>query len=127
VTFETGDITQNTAVSGYMHAVVTLDVIEHIPPEREAAFMGGIMGSLYHESGREMCVIGTPSANADHLASPQSRVGHVNLFTPDRLRVLMARYFHTVITAGMQDTSVHFGHPEMAHYLIVVGIGPRRG
>jgi len=27
--------------------------------------------------------------------------------------------------AYMQDTAIHFGHPEMAHYVLAVGIGVR--
>ena len=104
-------------------AVVSLDTIEHIPAEREAEFMERLTDPL-REHG--VCVIGTPSKNAEHLASPQSRAGHVNLYTPDRLRALMGRYFRVVQMAFMQDTAVHFGHPEMAHYLLCVGIGPKR-
>ncbi len=125
--FAVEDITKRRAVSGYMDAVVSLDVIEHIPAEQESLFMAGLNGSTYGETGYSVCVVGTPSKNAEHLASPQSRAGHVNLYTPDRFKALMGRYFHTVQFFGMQDTALHFGHPEMAHYLLAVGIGPKRG
>jgi 2-polyprenyl-3-methyl-5-hydroxy-6-metoxy-1,4-benzoquinol methylase len=103
-------------------AAVSLDVIEHIPQEQEEAFLGGIAEALV-PSG--VCVIGTPSADMEHLASPPSRVGHVNLYTADRLQALMERHFRAVIMAGMQDTSVHFGHPAARHYHLAVGFGPK--
>ena len=103
-------------------AAISLDVIEHIPCEDEHRFMqGGVR--LLNEHG--VMIVGTPSANAYHLASPQSKVGHVNNYTPERLKALMQRYFHRVIMAGMQDVSLHFGHPGMVHYVIAVGIAPR--
>lgn len=107
---------------GDWDAVVALDVIEHIPTEQEAAFMANVGGTL---AGHGVCVLGTPSKHAEHLASLQSRVGHVNLYTPERLRDLMARHFRVVQMLYMQDTAVHFGHPQMAHYILAVGIGPK--
>lgn len=104
-------------------AVVSLDVIEHIPADREDAFMANAVAAL---ADHGVMVVGTPNKVAEHLASPQSKAGHVNLYTHERLRALMAKHFRVVQMMGMQDTAVHFGHPEMAHYLIAVGIGPRR-
>jgi 2-polyprenyl-3-methyl-5-hydroxy-6-metoxy-1,4-benzoquinol methylase len=125
LTFTQMDLTNVGIMPGTCYdAVVSLDVIEHIPPEADAAFMTTATVAL---SQHGVCVIGTPSLRAEHLASPQSKAGHINLYTPDRLRALMSRYFHVVQMLFMQDTSVHFGHPDMAHYVIAVGIGPRRG
>lgn len=104
-------------------AIVSLDVIEHIPADRETDLMTNIRWML---GDHGVCVVGSPSANAAHLASPQSQAGHINLYTPDRLKALMARHFHTVQFFGMQDTALHTGHMEMSHYLLAVGIGPRR-
>lgn len=107
-------------------AVVSLDVIEHIPTNREDDFMAVVVGML-RMSPHGVCVIGTPNAAFDHLASPQSKAGHVNLYTHERLDALMSRYFHVVQSFGMQDTSLHLGHPDARHYLLMAGIGPRRG
>ena len=104
-------------------AVVSLDVIEHIPPDDERQFMQDAIGALRPHG---VMVVGTPSQYAEHLASPQSRAGHVNLYTPERLRVMMGHYFHVVQMLYMQDTSLHLGHEAMAHYLVAVGIGPRK-
>lgn len=112
-----------TLTASSWDAVVSLDVIEHIPAEREDDFMRTVTSLLYQDLG--IAVIGTPSKHAEHLASPQSRAGHINLYTPDRLRTLMGRYFHTVQMLYSQDTGLHLGHPEMAHYIFGVGHGPR--
>jgi 2-polyprenyl-3-methyl-5-hydroxy-6-metoxy-1,4-benzoquinol methylase len=104
-------------------AVVSLDVIEHIPAEQEAAFMQAIVRGLTEDG---ICVIGTPNRAAEHLASPASRAGHINLYDHDRLVTMMRTYFKRVQSFGMQDTSLHLGHPEMRHYLVVVGIVPKR-
>lgn len=116
--FAAKDIFMYEADDTGFHAVVCLDVIEHIPPEQTDEFVRAIAA---HVSESGICVVGTPSANAAHLASPQSQVGHINLFTPSRLREVMAARFPIVQFFGMQDTALHFGHPEMAHYLIAVG------
>lgn len=108
--------------AGAWSAAVALDVIEHIPAEHEAVFLANIARWLKPGGA---CVIGTPSKNAEHLASPQSRAGHVNLYTPERLQALMAKHFRLVQMVFMQDTSIHLGHPGMAHYVIACGIGPR--
>jgi 2-polyprenyl-3-methyl-5-hydroxy-6-metoxy-1,4-benzoquinol methylase len=107
----------------FYDAVVSLDVIEHIPVEEESAFMTTVMVALRDHG---VCVIGTPNAVFDHLASPQSKAGHCNTYTHDRLYVLMSRYFHVVQSFGMQDTGLHLGHPDARHYLLMAGIGPRR-
>ena len=103
-------------------AVVALDVIEHTPREQEDIFMQNAARVLT-TSG--VIVIGTPSARFDHLASPQSAAAHVNTYTHERLYLLMSRYYHVVQSFGMQDVSLHLGHPDARHYLIMVGVMPR--
>jgi 2-polyprenyl-3-methyl-5-hydroxy-6-metoxy-1,4-benzoquinol methylase len=124
VSFAELDLTNVGFLSGTIYgAVVSLDVIEHIPAELEDVFMMTIATAL-RISG--VCVIGTPNAAFDHLASPQSKAGHINTYTHERLHALMSRSFHVVQSFGMQDTSLHLGHPEARHYLLMAGIGPRR-
>ena len=103
-------------------SVVSLDVIEHVPAEREEEFVGAATGALV--SGG-VFVVGTPNATFDHLASPQSHAGHINTYTHDRLHALMARHFRLVQAFGMQDVSLHLGHPDARHYLLMAGIGVR--
>lgn len=111
-------------LGGWAGAAVLLDVIEHIPANMESRLMDGIIFKLTPDG---VCVVGTPNAAFDHLASPQSKAGHVNLYTHARLHALMSRYFKVVVMAGMQDTSVHFGHPDARHYILAAGYCPRRG
>jgi 2-polyprenyl-3-methyl-5-hydroxy-6-metoxy-1,4-benzoquinol methylase len=101
-------------------AIVALDVIEHVADG--AAFIAAIADHLVPPA---VCVIGTPSASFDHLASPQSRAAHINTYTHARLHALMARYFLVVQSFGMQDTSLHLGHPDARHYLLMCGVGLR--
>lgn len=103
-------------------AVVALDVIEHIPTAYERALTSSVIENLKPHG---VCVIGTPNAAFDHLASPQSKAGHINTYTHDRLHALMSRYFHVVQSFGMNDVALHLGHPEARHYLLMAGIGPR--
>jgi 2-polyprenyl-3-methyl-5-hydroxy-6-metoxy-1,4-benzoquinol methylase len=104
-------------------AVVSLDTIEHIPAEREGDFMRAAITGM---KSYGVMVVGTPNLTAAAYASPQSQVGHINLYSHDRLKALMARYFRVVQMMGSQDTSVHFGLGSMSHYLIGVGISPRQ-
>lgn len=109
---------------GYVAAaLVALDVIEHVPVDQEDRLLRSLVGALHRPHG--VCVIGTPNARFADLASPQSRAGHVNLYTHERLYALMAKHFRLVQSFGMQDTALHLGHPEARHYLLLCGIGPR--
>lgn len=107
---------------GQFDAVVALDVAEHIPPDQEEAFFLNLCRALT-PYGR--LIIGTPSAHMSHLASPQSQAGHVNLFTPERLKARLQRHFHAVQMLFMQDVALHTGHPQAAHYVLGVGLAPR--
>lgn len=120
VTVDLGD--GSSSVEERFDAAVSLDVIEHIPTEDETRFMWSAVRLLSQDG---IFVVGTPSACAEHLASPQSKIGHINLYTPERLNALMRRYFRRVLDFGMQDTSLHLGHPAMRHYLFAVGVGLR--
>jgi 2-polyprenyl-3-methyl-5-hydroxy-6-metoxy-1,4-benzoquinol methylase len=103
-------------------AVVALDVIEHVALDDEWDFIEAVVGALV-PSG--VCVIGTPSAAFDHLASARSREAHVNTYTHARLLALMARHFRVVQSFGMADTALHLGHPDARHYLLMCGLVPR--
>lgn len=103
-------------------AIVSLDVIEHVPSEREDDFMRVAVDLLTSEG---VLIIGTPNAAFDHLASPQSKAGHINNYSAQRLHDLMAKYFHVVQDFGMNDVALHLGHPEARHYLMMGGVGPR--
>lgn len=103
-------------------AAYLIDVIEHVYPSEEAAFMGNIVKSL-HDDG--VLIVGTPNVTAAPHASEYSRFGHVNLKSHDNLRGLMQAYFRNVFMFGMNDEVIHTGYPAMAHYLWAMGVGRR--
>jgi 2-polyprenyl-3-methyl-5-hydroxy-6-metoxy-1,4-benzoquinol methylase len=104
-------------------AFFCVDVIEHIYPAEEAAFLGNLVGSL-GEHG--IALIGTPNKTAEQYASPWSKAAHVNLKTHGELKALAQRHFHNVFMFGMNDEVVHTGYPAMCHFLWALCVAPRR-
>lgn len=101
----------------------SLDVIEHISKDLEDRFYGNIVASLKPKS---MAVIGTPNLSAEAHQSIYSQRDHINLKSFDALRADMERYFDYVIMFGMNDEVVHTGFGPMCHYLLAVGMQPRK-
>jgi hypothetical protein len=97
--------------------VYTLDVIEHIPTEKEDTFICNLGASL---ADHGVLIIGSPSLESQAYASPQSKVGHVNCKSGRALKLLLERHFHTVFLFSMNDEVVHTGFYPMAHYLFAV-------
>jgi len=107
---------------GKFDAVVSLDVIEHINSIVECDFMETITTNL-HKNG--MCIIGTPNITAAEYASPASKLGHVNLFSANRLYELLQHYFNNVIIFGMNDEVLHTGFHPMCHYILAAGFNKK--
>ncbi len=103
---------------GVFDGVVSLDVVEHILPEYEDNYFDTIYENL-SENG--ICVVGTPNLTAAPYASKASQLGHVNLYSQERLVETMEKYFYQVFPFGMNDETMHTGFGSMAHYLICVG------
>lgn len=99
-------------------AAYLVDVIEHVEPSQEAAFMANLLASLEDDA---VCLVGTPNVQASRYASPQSEVGHINLKSHQALRELMAARFKHVFLFSMNDEVVHTGYYPMAHYLWAMG------
>ncbi len=116
--YEVLDITSNIPKERFDGAFA-LDVIEHIPPEREEYFMKNIFSSLNEDA---MLLIGTPNITAKQYASPASAEGHINLKNENSLRNLMSKYFRNVFIFSMNDEVVHTGYSPMAHYLLGMGV-----
>lgn len=97
---------------------VSMDCIEHIEPDETGDFIKRMHQSLVRGG---VAIIGTPNQHAEALGSPHSRTGHINLFTPARLRKAMQREFRNVFMFGMNDGTLNVGHENLWHYVIGVG------
>ena len=105
-----------------VRAIYLVDVIEHIFASEEPRFMRNLVGTLNADG---FILIGTPNDTAQQYASIHSREGHVNTKTHAALRQLGAVYFRNVFMFSMNDEVVHTGFGPMAHYLWMLGVGPR--
>lgn len=108
--------------SGTFDAMYSLDVLEHIPREKEDIFIGNAVHSLTAEG---VLIVGMPSLESQAYASPQSKEGHVNCKSGKDLKRFMEKFFHNVFMFSMNDEVVHTGFYPMAHYLIAVCCGKK--
>lgn len=99
----------------------SLDVIEHIPNELEAAYVRNVVAST---SGGPV-ILGTPNITASAYASKYSKISHINLKSAETLKACLEPYFKTVLNFSMNDEVVHTGYSAMAHYIFVLGVDPR--
>ena len=107
---------------GTFQTVVSLDVVEHIYPEHEAVYFETILQNLSQDG---IAIIGTPNVTAAPYASTASNIGHVNLFSPARLKEALEQYFYNVFPFGMNDETMHTGYAPMCHYAICVACNRR--
>jgi len=107
---------------GSFNGVYSLDVIEHIPKEKEGIFISNIVKSLNPQG---TAIIGTPSLQSQVHASPNSREGHINCKDGEQLKNLLQKYFNNVFLFSMNDEVVHTGFSPMAHYLIALCCYPK--
>lgn len=103
---------------GIFDTVISLDVVEHITPDKEQLFLDTIHNNLGDDG---IGIVGTPNIISAIYASTASQIGHVNLFDAERLKQAMQRIFYNVFLFGLNDEVVHTGFMAMAHYLICVG------
>ncbi len=108
-------------VYGQFDGVVSLDVVEHILAIHENEYFDTLHKNL---TAHGVCVVGTPNITSDCYASLGSKMGHVNLFSQERLQETLGKYFAHVFPFGMNDEVVHTGFAPMSHYLICVCCGP---
>src|SRR5262249_12990372 len=106
------DILQSPFITGGMwDAAYALDVLEHIPPEREDIFFNNINAGLRRGG---VVIIGSPSLESQPYASePSIKGGHVNCKTEEELRNTLLRHFRHVFIFGMNDGTLHTGFGPM--------------
>jgi 2-polyprenyl-3-methyl-5-hydroxy-6-metoxy-1,4-benzoquinol methylase len=117
--FQVLDMVGGEAPAGGFEGLLCLDVIEHIHPEEERAFLEHCAGALQPGG---VALFGTPNIATDAFASPPSRAGHINLFDEERLAATLERHFSRVFLFSMNDEMVHTGFARMAHYFLALCI-----
>ncbi|HWQ09067.1 MAG TPA: methyltransferase domain-containing protein [Holophaga sp.] len=108
---------------GAFQGIVSLDVIEHIDAAQEGAYCKTLVDNLAHGG---VCVVGTPNESASPYASEGSKIGHINMYTAERLYAAMRRWFCNVFLLGINDEMLHTGFHPMCHYLLAVACNPCR-
>ena len=121
-TFSVLDITRQIP-EGRFDGAYSLDLIEHIPKEKEQACLENICKCLNENAP---CIIGTPNITSSSYASPWSMEGHINMKNADSLKGLLSDHFHNVFLFSMNDEVVHLGFYPMAHYLLALAVGVKR-
>ncbi len=114
------DILAEPVAPGSFDAAYSLDVMEHILPKDEAAYLSNIAASL---SDHGVFIAGMPSLESQEYASPPSKAGHVNCKTAPDLKASLEQHFHNVFSFSMNDEVVHTGYHKMAHYIFAMGVG----
>lgn len=102
---------------GSFDSMYSIDVLEHIPAEKEDQFLSNMIASLDPDG---VCIIGMPSLESQSYASEFSRMGHVNCKPQKELKIVMQRYFRNVFAFSMNDEVVHTGFASMSHYNFAV-------
>ena len=106
----------------HFEAAYSLDVLEHVRPEMEPAFIGNICMAI-GPHGTFIC--GMPSLESQPYASELSRAGHVNCKTEDQLRQTLQKYFRNVFLFGLNDETLHTGFGPMCHYRLAICTGAK--
>lgn len=121
IDFDSADFMTYQADQPY-DAIVSFDVIEHILPEKIDLWWNAINHNL---TDNGVVILGTPSLTSQQYASEVSKVGHVNVYSAERLEAEMSKHFHHVFMFAANDEVVHTGFMPMAHYMIAVGCKKR--
>lgn len=116
VTYECLDITEQKPDDFY-DAAISIDVLEHVEPTNEDAFIANICKALSTEG---VLIIGTPNKTASVYATKRSDIQHINLKTAEELQLLGEKYFHHCFIFSMNDEVVHTGFYPMAHYMLAL-------
>jgi len=102
-------------------AAFSLDVLEHIPVEKEDQFLHNIVRSL---TSYGVFICGSPSLESQPYGSPHSLAQHVNCKTEKEWRETLQRHFRQVFVFGMNDETLHTGFGPMCHYRFAICTPP---
>jgi cyclopropane fatty-acyl-phospholipid synthase-like methyltransferase len=119
IRFKKMDVLTESLEVGRFDSLISVDVIEHIETQKEHDFLAKCAGSLVD---RGVAIIGTPNDFASPYASERSQLGHINMYTPDRLVETLEQHFTHIFLFSMNDEIVHTGFDKMAHYLMALCI-----
>lgn len=123
VAFERGDFFSLDPQRRF-DAVVSLDVIEHMPVDDGRRFLAA---AARHTRPEGLTIIGTPSIHSYPHQGALSRAAHVKCYDQAELAALMGEHFARVLPFAMNDEVLHTGHPRMAWYYMMLGLYPRGG
>ncbi len=123
VTYFHVDLNDTPPPNILVDAAFMIDVIEHVEPAKEAAFMENIVRCLRPNG---VLITGTPNITARQYATQGSDISHVNLKSMKTLRELTECYFENIFMFGMNDEVVHTGYASMCHYIWSIGAGVRQ-
>jgi cyclopropane fatty-acyl-phospholipid synthase-like methyltransferase len=110
-------------VPGQFDGIYSMDVFEHIAPEREHDFIRNVAASL---TPRGVAIIGIPSLQSQAYASAGSKAGHVNCKDQADFKRFMQQYFDNVFMFSMNDEVVHTGYGAMSHYNLAMACGKKQ-
>ena len=107
-------------VPGSFDGIYALDVLEHIPREKEDSFIRNATASLKEDG---VLIFGMPSLESQLYASAPSKAGHVNCKSGADFKALMEKHFSRVFIFSMNDEVLHTGFHAMSHYLFTLCCG----
>ena len=119
VTYENIDFCK-TPLSRRADALFSVDMIEHLDPNTEEAFMNNVCKSLTPDG---VLITGTPNITANQYATDRSRSQHINLKSHATLKKLCDRHFRNTFLFGMNDELLHTGFGPMCHYIWALSVG----
>jgi hypothetical protein len=103
-------------------AIYNLDVLEHIAPVDEQAYLANLRGSLTDDG---VLIIGTtPIESQAHASAPPSTASH-HCKSATELKVLLGQYFTTVFLFSMSEEVIRVGTSPMDQYQFAVCCGKK--
>lgn len=96
---------------------VSLDVIEHIPLEKEELYLDTICKNLKPNG---IAIIGTPNDKIFPYANPINKKAHINNYSQERLYAALSKKFQQVFIFGLNDEVLHTGFYPMSCYIMAL-------